>query len=63
MSRGGFPDLLAVKKGITYYFEVKALDGVVSALQQNTIYMLNIDRKIAFVVYSFNEFIKIWESL
>lgn len=63
MSRDGFPDLLAVKNGITYFFEVKAPGGVVHPLQQNTIDKLNSVRKIAFIVWSFEEFKEIWLKL
>ena len=63
MSRAGFPDILVVKSGITYYFEVKTPGGVVSPLQQNTIDKLNSVRVIAFVVWSFEEFKEIWERL
>ena len=37
MSRDGFPDLLAIKKGKTYYFEVKQPGGIISPLQEITI--------------------------
>lgn len=63
MSRSGFPDLVAFKGSDVYYFEVKAQGGMVDLLQQNTIDKLNKDRKIAFVVWSFDEFKEIWESL
>ena len=63
MSRDGFPDLLTVKNGITYFFEVKQPGGVVSPLQEITIAKLNQDKQIAFVVYSFEEFKNIFEGL
>lgn len=63
MSRDGFPDLLAVKNGITYFFEVKAPGGDLSALQEITIKKLNEHKNIAFVVWSYDKFVKIWERL
>lgn len=63
MSRDGFPDILAIKAGVTYYFEIKAPGGVISPLQEITIRKINEYREIAFVVYSFQEFIEIWERL
>jgi Holliday junction resolvase len=63
MSRAGLPDVLTVKSGITYFFEVKQPGGVVSPLQQITMSKLNQHKQIAFVVYSFDQFKKIWESL
>lgn len=63
MSRSGLLDLITVKSGITYYFEVKATNGVVSPLQEATIKKLNEHKKIAFVVKSFQQFIQIWEGL
>ena len=63
MSRAGLPDILTVKNGITYFFEVKQPGGVVSPLQEITISKLNQHKQITFVVYSLKEFKKIWESL
>lgn len=63
MSRSGFPDLVAFKGSDAYYFEVKAPGGIVDLLQQNTIDKLNAVRKIAFVVWSFEEFKLIWLKL
>lgn len=62
-SRSGFPDLLTIKNGITYYFEVKNETGKLSALQSVVIDRINKDKQIAFVVRSLDEFIKIWEEL
>jgi hypothetical protein len=63
MSRDGFPDLLTVKNGTTYFIEVKQPGGVVSPIQQITISKLNQHKQIAFVVYSFDEFKNIFEGL
>ena len=41
MSRSGFPDILAVKDNITYYFEVKAPGEKVHLIQKRTIERLN----------------------
>jgi len=63
MSRAGLPDILTVKNGITYFFEVKQPSGIISPLQEITISKLNQHKQIAFVVYSFDQFKKTWESL
>lgn len=63
LTYAGWPDLVAVKNGITYYFEVKKPGGKTTRLQNVVIEALNRDRQIAFVVKSLEEFIKIWEEL
>lgn len=63
MSKSGWPDLLAVKSGIVYLFEVKPPEENLEPLQRATIDKLNKDKEIAFVVRSLEQFIEIWESL
>ena len=63
MSKSGFPDIIIVLNSITYYFEVKAGKDKLSELQVQTINKLNRDKKIAFVIGSFNEFKTIYDCL
>lgn len=59
----GWPDLLIVKNGNCYFFEVKKIGGKLSRLQEIAISNLNKTKEIAFVVRSLDEFLKIWEGL
>lgn len=52
MQRAGLPDLLAVKEGRAYFFEVKTEDGTVSRLQEHTIGQLRAVGAVAEVVRS-----------
>lgn len=63
MSKAGWPDLITVKNGVCYFFEVKQPGGKTSMLQESVINRLNKDRQIAFVVKSVEKFIEIWEGL
>jgi len=62
-SLAGFPDLLAIKNGVVYFFEVKNEIGRLSPLQKTTIQRINQDHTICFVVRSLDEFIIIWDKL
>lgn len=63
MSKSGYPDCLVKVGLITYYFEVKAGNDRLSKLQEETIKKLNKYGEVAFVIESFDDFIKIYEKL
>jgi len=62
-SRNGFPDVLAVKNGNVYLFEVKQPGEELKPLQEITIKKLNEHKEIAFCVQSFDQFLIIWRKL
>lgn len=59
----GFPDLLVVKNGITYYFELKKeIGGRISEIQKLNIKLLNKNKKIAYIITNIDQIKKILES-
>ena len=63
MSESGWPDVMIVVNSLTYYFEVKFGRDKLSELQKYRIQQLNRDRKIAFVVKSYEDFAEIYKKL
>jgi len=63
MSVSGWPDVMIVVYGITYFFEIKYGKDKLSELQKYRIAQLNNHSKIAFVITSFPEFKKILSVL
>ena len=63
MSVKGWPDVMVVIDGITYYFEVKAPGDKLSPVQKNVHRKLNSKLKICFVVESYDKFLDIYETL
>ena len=56
-SRSGVPDCFVIIDGVTYFFEIKYGRDKLSKLQEVTIDKLNVDKSIAYVVKSYEEFI------
>jgi len=63
MSQSGWPDVMIVYNGTTYFFEVKYGRDKLSPIQEYRIKELNKDKKIAFVVKSYKEFLELFEQL
>lgn len=53
--QSGLPDILFIRDGVTYFFEVKTPKGVVSEIQKYTMKKLNEAGAIALVVRSLDD--------
>ena len=63
MSKNGWPDVMIVLNGVTYYFEVKYGKDTLKPLQIYVIGKLNRIKKIAFIIKSFDEFKEVYYKL
>ena len=59
LSKAGFPDVFAFKKGRTIFFEVKAKNGVKSKLQQYRIEQLQAEGFTAEFVDDYDNYLRI----
>ena len=59
LSKAGFPDVFAFKKGNAIFFEVKAKNGVRSQLQQYRIEQLQQQGFTAEFVYDYADYLRI----
>ena len=59
LSKAGFPDVFAFKKGRTIFFEVKAKNGVKSKLQQYRIEQLQAEGFTAEFVDDYGDYLNI----
>jgi len=62
MSKAGWPDVMIVSNGITYYFEIKYGKDTLKPLQKYIIDKLNKHSKIAFIAKTFQEFKQIYRD-
>ena len=63
MSVSGWPDIMIVVYGITYFFEVKYGYDKLSEIQKYRIAQLNNHKEIAFTIKSYPEFLNILSTL
>ena len=59
LSKAGFPDVFAFKKGMAIFFEVKAKNGVRSQLQQYRIEQLQTEGFTAEFVDDYDDYLRI----
>ena len=59
LSKSGFPDVFAFKKGRAVFFEVKAKNGVRSKLQQYRIKQLQAEDFTAEFIDDYNDYLRI----
>ena len=59
LSKSGFPDVFAFKKGRTIFFEIKAKNGVKSKLQQYRIEQLQAEGFTAEFVDDYEDYLRI----